>query len=642
MLDHVWATQELIIKGIDTQVARSLHTSSDHQTLLTKISLPRGVESNGSNLQFRLDTMDEKIFSQTLESYISRLAELSNFLDLPSTDQLDNLAHGITEALVASLEASTKKATGKGTSQPWWNDECRAALSTVRQAQSGDASPTPLAEAKRNLRRTVRKAKKEYWHGKIAEAAEGKDIFKMIKWAHSTGSFHSPPLKDEAAGEVRTAPKEKRELLQQVLLQKAASKEDISVNQLNNLPARLPFPEATAYEIQNSLLNTGNTTPGMDRVPTAALRLAWKHIQTPVEKLYRACLAAGWHPTPFREATLVVLPKANRDPALPRSYRLIALLSTLGKGLERLVARRLAWTAIREKIVHPQHFGALPGRAATDLVAAAVHDIEESWARGRVVSLLTLDIKGAFDAVLPGRMVRRLQEQGWPPNLVRWVNSFMTGRTGRIRMDGLTGEPFSIPAGVPQGSPVSPILFMLFIQPLFFLGTLQRRRARSGYADDIALLCAGTSLEDNIAALQEDFKLLNSWADSEGLTFDLAKTELAHFSRRKGCNNNPPISLDIESETHSIDATPLRDSIRYLGVWLDRKLRFKKHVEVMAAKARRIASGIQALSNTVRGAPVQLLRQAVQACVLSVLCYGAEAWWPGASRMEGERRSPIR
>jgi hypothetical protein len=58
--------------------------------------------------------------------------------------------------------------------------------------------------------------------------------------------------------------------------------------------------------------------------------------------------------------------------------------------------------------VHPQHFGALPGRAATDLVAAAVHDIEESWARGKVASLLTLDIKGAFDAVMLGRMVKRL------------------------------------------------------------------------------------------------------------------------------------------------------------------------------------------------------------------------------------------
>jgi hypothetical protein len=90
------------------------------------------------------------------------------------------------------------------------------------------------------------------------------------------------------------------------------------------------FPEATAHEIQNSLLNTGNTTQGLDSVPTEALRKAWKHIQTPVEILFGACLRIGWHLTPFREAMLVVLAKPNRDPTIPRSYRLIALLSTLG------------------------------------------------------------------------------------------------------------------------------------------------------------------------------------------------------------------------------------------------------------------------------------------------------------------------
>ncbi|OJD20849.1 hypothetical protein ACJ73_07813, partial [Blastomyces percursus] len=123
--------------------------------------------------------------------------------------------------------------------------------------------------------------KQGYWNGQIAEATQGKDIFKMINWSRSTGSFHSPPLKDEAAGVVRTVPGEKRELLQQVLLQKAASKEDISVDWADDVVVRLPFPEATAYEIQSSLLNTGNTTPGTDGVPAAVLKKAWRHIQTP-------------------------------------------------------------------------------------------------------------------------------------------------------------------------------------------------------------------------------------------------------------------------------------------------------------------------------------------------------------------------
>jgi len=69
----------------------------------------------------------------------------------------------------------------------------------------------------------------------------------------------------------------------------------------------------------------------------------------------------------------------------------------------------MAWIAIKHKVLHPQQFGALPLRSATDLAAALIHDVEEAWSRGLKASMLTLDVRGAFDAVLPGRLIRRLQ-----------------------------------------------------------------------------------------------------------------------------------------------------------------------------------------------------------------------------------------
>lgn len=378
MLDHAWATKQLVQLGVNTQVADQLYTSSDHRSLLTKVCLPGHTRLEQLSYRFQLDTMDKRLFRQTLEAHAPQLNRLSKLSDPPSPEQLDTLAKSITNILAAALEASTRKTSGQGTGQPWWNEDCRKAIAALHRTQRWDCSLE--RDARCNLHRAIQKAKQEYWQGQIAGASEGKDIFRMVKWAHSAGSFYSPALQDEAAGVVRIEPREKRDLLQQVLLQKAACQEDVPTSWPNNFPERLPFPEPTAHEIQNSLLNTGNTTPGTDKVSTEVLCKAWQYIQIPVERLYSACLKIGWHPTSFRDATLVVLPKPNRNPAIPRSYRLIALLSTLGKGLERLVARRLAWIAIHEKLVHPQQFGALPGRAASDLVAAVVHDIEESWA----------------------------------------------------------------------------------------------------------------------------------------------------------------------------------------------------------------------------------------------------------------------
>ncbi|KAI0990747.1 hypothetical protein K3495_g17440 [Podosphaera aphanis] len=108
-----------------------------------------------------------------------------------------------------------------------------------------------------------------------------------------------------------------------------------------------------------------------------------------------------------------MLQKPNKsDLSSPRSYRPIALLSLLGKGLERLLARLIAWIAVQEKILASQQFGALPGRSAVDLTTCLTHDFERALNEGHTASMLTLDVKGAFDAVLPGRLVRRMREQG--------------------------------------------------------------------------------------------------------------------------------------------------------------------------------------------------------------------------------------
>ena len=618
-----------------TEVAEGLHTTSDHQTLRSTISLQGSPQESAAKGRFRPETTDPEEFERSLKGVLPRVQE-ALFTGRPTLGQLDRLTEEVTNAIATALAASTKRAMGTGTGQPWWNQSCREAAAAHRRARAdlGLNSET-TDQAKKELRRVVRKAKRDFWRQKVNDVTEGSDIFQMVGWNRSIGQYDSPPLKDPETDAIYTRPDEKRNLLTRTLLQKAACQDDIPIAISDeHESARLLLPPATQHEIEDTLLRTKDTTPGPDEIPIAAIRRAWPQVREAVCTLFTWCLELGWHPAPFRAATLVAIPKPGkgRDKSNPRSYRLIALQSVLGKGLERLVARRLAWAAVREKITHPQYFGALPGRSAVDLAAAAVHDIEESWARGKVVTLLTLDVRGAFDAVLPGRLVQRLCQQGWPSNIVRWVASFVSQRSAAVRLDRETGAPVQIQSGLPQGSPASPILFMLFMQPLFTLGSRDRKRARFGYADDISLLAASDSLESNCETLQEDSREIVEWARLEGLTFDAKKSELVHFTRRRGDDNpNMRIRLGPEEE-HTVQPTAKDKPLRWLGVLLDRKLTFKAHVTAMAAKAAGCAAGVRALGNTVRGAPPRLLRQAVQACVVPILCYGAEAWWPGLSR----------
>lgn len=635
-IDLAWANQSLSSLGVNTRIATELPPLADHKVLSTSVQW-RPREVRGPSPRLRLSTMIEETFQGALRTECEGLQTFIQSLpDDPTQNQLDDVTHQIINTLTTALEASTKRAHVRPRGHKWWNQECRVAVIALRRASRDvsdpDSSDPGVSEedARKNFKNVIRRAKRDFWRSQIDGFSSCQEVFQALKWTSTEGSFPITPLRD--GDKVHTTAEAKSELLVRTLLQKAACTNDIDIDLEANLTPSLPFPAVTEGEVHEAVFKAKSSTPGQDEITSSVLKKAWATLGPYITYLYQQCARIGWHPSPFRKATLVVIPKGGkRDRSSPRAYRLIALLSVLGKGLERLIARRLAWTAIKSKILHPQQFGALPGRSATDLAAALIHDVEESWSRGLKASMLTLDIRGAFDAVLPGKLIRRLREQGWPIEVVRWAASFVQGRSARLRLEDQLSQTFNLPAGLPQGSPVSPILFMLFIQPLFRTGTIQERRGRFGYADDICQLVASKSLEENTAKLQAIARELNNLGNEEGLTFDFEKTELQHFTRSTKCLN-PPCRIPIDDGLKIVNPPPPGGATRWLGVWFDRKLSFKKHAKVLAARAKRTVAGIKALSNTTRGVRASLLRQATIACVISVLCYAAEAWWPGLTR----------
>ena len=136
-----------------------------------------------------------------------------------------------------------------------------------------------------------------------------------------------------------------------------------------------------------------------------------------------------------------MIPKAKkRDLTKPETWRPISLLSCLSKGMERIIAKRMSYLAIKHKVLHVNQAGALPQRSATDIAAALTHDVERARRRKKVATLVTMDVEGAYDAILPNRLILQLRKQGWPEFLIRWLAMYLAKRLASVRFEDAIAE----------------------------------------------------------------------------------------------------------------------------------------------------------------------------------------------------------
>lgn len=318
--------------------------------------------------------------------------------------------------------------------------------------------------------------------------------------------------------------------------------------------------------------------------------------------------------------------------AEPGSWRPIALLSTIGKLLETLVARRLSSAAEKHSLVSRTQMGNRRGRSTETGLQLLTNQIQTAWLNPRFsASVLSLDISGAFDTVNHRRLLDNLRLKTIPGWLIRWIKAFLQDRSTTLLIDGETTPPYRLKTGVPQGSPLSPILFLFYNSPL--LDALDKPEGRLhplGYADDVNLLTYGESIPKNCKRLEEAHEICLDWARTHGMKFAETKYTLIHFTRRhQSETSNTPVVLQ------SATIQPSK-SIRILGVEVDAGLRWAPHVTKIKQK---LATQMLALTRTTAstwGATLPKARHLYTAIVRSAIGYAAPIWFT-TGRQPGKR-----
>ena len=207
----------------------------------------------------------------------------------------------------------------------------------------------------------------------------------------------------------------------------------------------------------------------------------------------------GYHPPSLKNANGVVLDKPGKASYdSPASFRIIVLLKTISKILERVMTVRLSAIAKSKGLLHQNQCGSLLGLSSTDACLTLTHEIKTLQRPRLEVSTLFLDIKAGFDNVNASTLRARLLASHVPSYMVDWVSSFLSERTCTLVFQGSPNISSPVSVGTPQGSPISPLLFLLYVAPLHM--TIPRGLMVS-YVDDFSITVASPSYRGNIRRL---------------------------------------------------------------------------------------------------------------------------------------------
>ncbi|MCP3661252.1 MAG: reverse transcriptase family protein [Gammaproteobacteria bacterium] len=278
-------------------------------------------------------------------------------------------------------------------------------------------------------------------------------------------------------------------------------------------------------------------------------------------------------------------------------------------------------------------YGFRKGRSTVDCLTLFVHQMTTRLDRDKKAVAVFFDLKAAFDTVPHGPLLRKLQHSYDIPNIIlRWLQSYLSGRSYAVRVNGVCSSTRPVPSGVPQGSCVGPTLFIAYIDGLNSLHLSSGSECLC-YADDLVLYKSIKSAQDELD-LQQDINKISQFIKSLHLQLNTNKTKYLVFGRH---SSPPSLSLCL-----AVDQVPIEsvDFYKYLGVYFDRKLSFSHHSDISAKSAAKAIGTYNTKFSMV--APKHVFETIYHSCIVHALLSSSEAWWPqhGYTRCCVENMTP--
>ena len=356
--------------------------------------------------------------------------------------------------------------------------------------------------------------------------------------------------------------------------------------------------------------------------------------------LFNQIKMSGVWPSWFKQSTCVIIPKPNKPRYnVPKAFRPISLLNTMGKLLTKVIATRMQFDCLKYDILHPGQCGGVIKHATIDTGVTLASFVAESRELGLHSTACAFDIAQFFPSLSHKGCALVLRRFGFNESLIKIFDSYFNGRVTRYKWDSATSADFDFNIGTPQGDCILPILSAIYLAAGLKIATplpFPPPNVRSlFFVDDGLLYCASKTPAQNVKRIETCLDKIQNTLAALGLFVDVDKTELIHFpgfmTSKPGRKMAPPSTLPIRMRDlqrgGAITSIKSKGLIRYLGFFFDSELNWNAHITFYFNRAFSTIRALRMLGSSIRGLGTLQKRRAYQACALPVLTYGLPLWF---------------
>lgn len=584
------------------------------------------------------------------------VVEMDNILSIRATQEpdanklVDEFYEVLEEACRSSfLTLRASKSNSARRTVPWWSEELtimRKRLNALRRrfqrTKDNDELRTQrriqYTEAKTNYATKIRKSKSLSWReycNMTTHINPWNEAYRLAAGKRKSATLITTLRKPDG-----TLTEDLHETLKHMLEHFAPEDNQHDDSDLHKQARTLSMEpiyteddkEFTVQEIRNAVTSLGEKkAPGVDGITAEIYKGAFKLFPNYITALYNECLKKGTFPTRWKRAKVIPVTKPGKENSDEVSkFRPISLLNIGGKILEKVLINRINHHANSHDFLNTHQYGFTPQKDTTDAAMEIKNYVMEGLAGGEVIALISLDVKGAFDAAFWPSILNGLRACECPKNLYNLTKSYFSNRTAIISYNGIQIEK-EVSRGCPQGSCSGPGYWNIQYNSLLNLAYKDKTKVVA-FADDLILAIRA----DSIRALENysngELSKITVWSKANKTKFNEEKSKVMLISRRKRKESR---ALNVYLNNKKLKQVT---TLKYLGIIMDHKFTFKEHIAYVTDRCVKLIHGLSRAAKVTWGIKHDAMKTIYKGAILPLLLYGAPVWIEAMKRAYNKRK----